>query len=257
MVGAGEDLLGAPRSVPGQLLVLRVMPTTLGRQTRVPICRGSPSPIDDGAPRVIAEITKTQRPMVPCPSIHLVAGVRSMKASTQYKVSIVYSVACSALECSVAVLPDMRTIIAGAAERGRVKEGFKLDCGVVLVIALSLRTASCHFEQFAQTVEADSQPCLNEGLAKKKKKKKKVWDDDAVVDRPSCRASDNLCGIGTDKDINRQHMFVCLSYTCSLGNMRPATVAVWRADWDLSEVVVVVGDGGRWKDGCGCGCGWW
>lgn len=93
------------------------------------------------------------------------------KASTQYKVSIVYSVACSALECSVTVLPDMRTIIAGAAERGRVKEGFKLDCGVVLVIALSLRTASCHFEQFAQTVEADSQPCLNEGLAKKKKKK--------------------------------------------------------------------------------------
>lgn len=46
---------------PGQLLVLRVMPTTLGRQTRVPICCGSPSPIDDGAPRFAVETTKTQR----------------------------------------------------------------------------------------------------------------------------------------------------------------------------------------------------
>lgn len=35
-------------------------------------------------PAVYGRDYKDSSPMVPCPSIHLVAGVRSMKASTQY-----------------------------------------------------------------------------------------------------------------------------------------------------------------------------
>lgn len=93
-----------------------------------------------------------------------------------------------------------------AAERGRGDEGFKLDCGAVLVIALSLRAESSQFEQFAQTVEAYSQPCLSmEGLQKMSGMTTPCWTGPRAVRATIC------AGVGTDKDINRQHMFVCLS----------------------------------------------
>lgn len=83
----------------------------------------------------------------------------------------------------------------------------RADCGAVLVIAFSLRAESSKFESFGTDCRS-RQPASHVsqwGL-------QDVWDDGAVLDRLSCRASYDLCGVGAGSDINRQHMF-CLSYS--------------------------------------------
>lgn len=58
-----------------------------------------------------------------------------------------------------------------------------------------------------------------------------------MLDRFSCRAS-HICAEMAQAEISIDG--TCLFVCHSLGNTRPATVAVWRADLDLSQMVVVV-----------------